>query len=65
MMMDQLNTEKTSWKLDLSQMMICLNILDMIIVAASVLEKKMVNFIHKFFYMNARISYKNASIRKN
>ena len=39
------------------------NVLDMIIVAASVLEK-MVNIIHKFFYMNARISYKNLTVQK-
>ena len=37
------------------------NMLDMIIVAAFVLEK-MVNIIHKYFYMNARISYKNTEI---
>ena len=48
-MMDQLNTEKTSWKLDLSQMMNCLNILDMIIVAASVLEKKNGKFYPQIF----------------
>ena len=36
------------------------NILDMIIVVASPLEK-MVNIIHNVFYMNARISYKNAA----
>ena len=37
------------------------NILDMIIVVASVL-KKMVNTIHTFFSMNARISYKNVTV---
>ena len=37
------------------------NILDMIIVVASVL-KKMVNTIHNFFSMNARISYKNITV---
>ena len=37
------------------------NILDMIIVVASVL-KKMVNTIQKFFSMNARISYKNVTV---
>ena len=36
------------------------NILDMIIVVASPLEK-MVKIIHNFFYINARISYKNAA----
>ena len=40
------------------------NILDTIIVVASALEK-MVNIIHNFFYMNARIRYKNAAKRKN
>ena len=38
-------------------------ILNMIIVVSSVLEK-MVNIIHKFFYMNARINYKNVRLRK-
>ena len=37
------------------------NILDMIIVVASVL-KKMINTIHTFFSMNARISYKNVTV---
>ena len=37
------------------------NILDMIIVVASVL-KKMVNTIHTFFSMNARIGYKNVTV---
>ena len=37
------------------------NILEMIIVVASVL-KKMVNTIHTFFSMNARISYKNVTV---
>ena len=40
------------------------SISDMIIVAVSVLEK-MVNIIHKLFYINVYISYKNAAIRKN
>ena len=40
------------------------SISDTTIVAASVLEK-MVNIIHKFFYMNARISYKYGAIRKS
>ena len=39
------------------------NVLDIIIVAASV--EKMVNIIHNFFYMNARISYKNVTVQKN
>ena len=37
---------------------------EVIIVAVSVLEK-VVNIMHNFFYMNARISYKNAAIQKN
>ena len=40
------------------------NIVDMIIVVAYVLEK-MVNIIHKCFYMNARMTYKNVTVRKN
>ena len=40
------------------------SIFDMIIVAASILEK-MVNVIHKFLYMNARLSYKNDATRKS
>ena len=40
------------------------NILDMIIVAASVLGK-MVNIIHKSFYMNALITHKNVTVQKN
>ena len=40
------------------------NVLDMIIVAASVLEK-MVNIIHKFFYMNVSMNYKDVTVRKN
>ena len=36
----------------------------MIIVVASVLEKKKVNIIHKFFYMNAHVSYKNVTVTK-
>ena len=38
------------------------NILDMIIVAASVLEKN--DIIHKFFHTNTRIIYKNVTVRK-
>ena len=38
------------------------NVLDMIIVPASVLEK-MVNITHKVFYMKAHISYKNSVIQ--
>ena len=40
------------------------SISDMIIAAVSVL-KKILNIIHKLFYMNVHISYKNAAIRKN
>ena len=40
------------------------NILAMIIVAASVLENNSKHYVHFFFYINARISYKNAAIRK-
>ena len=52
-MMNPLDTEKTSSKLGLNQMMICLwvkalNIVDIIIIVASVLEK-MVNIIYNFF----------------
>ena len=39
------------------------NIVDMIIVVAFVLEK-MINIIHKIFYMNAYISYKNVLVQK-
>ena len=39
------------------------SISDMIIVAVSVLEK-MVNIIHKLFYINVHISYKKAAIQK-
>ena len=39
-------------------------ILNMIIVVSSVLEK-MVNIIHKFFYMNASMNYKDVTVRKN
>ena len=39
-------------------------IFDMMIVVASVL-KNMLNIMHKFVYMNMRISYKNAAIQKN
>ena len=41
-----------------------LNIVDMIMVVKSALEKK-ANIIHKFFYMNARMTYKNVAIWKN
>ena len=40
------------------------NILDMMIVVASALEK-MVNIIHKFLYMNASMNYKDVRVRKN
>ena len=38
------------------------NILDMIIIVASVLERNDTNIIHKFFSMNAGISYKNVTV---
>ena len=41
------------------------SISDMITVVQSVLEKEKVNIIHKFFYMNARISYKYVTVRKS
>ena len=41
------------------------NILDMIIIVASVLERNDTNIIHKFFSMNAGISYKNVTVWKN
>ena len=54
MMMNQLNAEKTSWKLGLNQMMICLdktfNISDMTTVAASVLEKNGKYYPQTFFH---------------
>ena len=37
---------------------------DMIIFATSILGK-MVNIIQKSFYMNARITHKNVTVRKN
>ena len=40
------------------------SISDMIIVAASNLEKNS-EYFHKIFYMNARINYTNAAIQKN
>ena len=40
------------------------NVLDMIIVDASVLEK-VVNIIRKFFCMNECMIYKNVTVRKN
>ena len=68
MMMNQLNAEKTSWKLSLESdddlpLGKTFNILGVIIVAASVLEKN--GIIHNFFNMNASISYKNVTVQKN
>ena len=67
-MMNQLNAEKTSWKLSLESdddlpLGKTFNILGVIIVAASVLEKN--GIIHNFFNMNASISYKNVTVQKN
>ena len=41
------------------------SIFDMVIVGASVLEKKTINIIHNFVCMNARIIYKNVTIQKS
>ena len=38
---------------------------EVIMVAASVLDKKGKYYPQNFFYMNAHISYKNAAKRKN
>ena len=67
MMMNQLNAEKTSWKLSLESdddlpLGKTFNILRVIIAAASVLEK---NGIIHFFNMNASISYKNVTVQKH
>ena len=67
-MMNQLNAEKTSWKISLESdddlpLGKTFNILGVIIVAASVLEKN--GIIHNFFNMNASISYKNVTVQKN
>ena len=40
------------------------NILDMIIVAASILQKNG-KYYPQFFYMNAHMTYKNVAVRKN
>ena len=68
MMMNQLNAEKTSWKLSLESdddlpLGKTFNILRVIIAAASVLEKN--GIIHNFFNMNASISYKNVTVQKH
>ena len=41
------------------------SIFDMVIVGASVLEKKTINIIHNFVCLNTRIIYKNVTIQKS